>query len=108
MLYLSRRGCLVKLCGFLNFSTRVGLGALDYRNPEQLINMAAFTPHPQYNSNTLDYDYAVITLSSTATREPNVSERFSHVDIVDTFGFCTIFTNIRHFFTGSHFALLLF
>jgi len=57
---------------FFNFSTRVGLGALDYRSPEQLINMATFTAHPQHNANTFDYDYAVITLSSAVSLGGNV------------------------------------
>lgn len=61
------------ICCF-NSGTRVGLGALDYRYPEQLISMATFTGHPFYNSQSLDYDYAVITLASDAVLGGNVSE----------------------------------
>ncbi|CAK8673843.1 unnamed protein product [Clavelina lepadiformis] len=51
----------------------VNLGAVDYHNPEQTINQAKFTPHPQYNSNTFDYDYAVITMQRAATLGGNVN-----------------------------------
>jgi len=57
---------------FLFLRTKVGLGALDYRNPEQLISMQTFSAHPSYNANTFDYDYAVITLQYAATLGGNV------------------------------------
>jgi len=92
-LVLKSLGCVIELCGFLDFSTTVGLGALDYRNPEQLITMATFTPHPQY-SNTVDYDYAVITTTSPAILGGNVSERFSYGDMVGT---VSVFAYFWHF-----------
>ena len=55
------------------FRTIVALGAVDYRDPEQLIPMDFFTSHPSYNSNTFDYDYAVITMEYEATLSDNVS-----------------------------------
>ncbi|XP_078488983.1 chymotrypsinogen A-like [Ciona intestinalis] len=49
------------------------LGAVNYNQPEQTISQRTFTPHPQYNGNTFDYDYAVITLASEATLGGNVN-----------------------------------
>uniref|UniRef100_H2ZD77 Peptidase S1 domain-containing protein n=1 Tax=Ciona savignyi TaxID=51511 RepID=H2ZD77_CIOSA len=49
------------------------LGAVDYRNPEQKITQQKFTAHPQYNSATIDFDYAVIKLSSAAILGENVN-----------------------------------
>ena len=49
------------------------MGSLDYRNPEQLIPVAEFTVHPQHNSTTLDFDFAVIKLSSGASPTSNVA-----------------------------------
>ena len=46
---------------------KVGLGSVDYRNPEQLISSILFTAHPSHNSATFDYDFAVITLISAAS-----------------------------------------
>ena len=57
--------------------TRVGLGAVDYRYPEQLINMATFSGHPAYNSNTFNYDFAVITLAAPAFLGENVGSMFA-------------------------------
>ena len=35
--------------------------------------MASFTSHPQYNANTIDYDYGIIALANPAVLGTNVS-----------------------------------
>ena len=48
------------------------MGSVDYRNPDQLIPVAQFHVHPQHNSTTLDFDFAVITLQTAASLNSNV------------------------------------
>ena len=38
--------------------------------PIQQINVEIVTPHPQYNSNTLSHDFALLKLVSRANAEP--------------------------------------
>jgi len=51
----------------------VVLGAVDYRYGEQTIRAAEFIRHPFYNSATIDFDYGIITLTSTASLTGAVS-----------------------------------
>merc|ERR1711990_68094 len=44
-----------------------GAGSAEVRNQRQVKNASSQTAHPQYNSNTIDYDYMVITVSSDFT-----------------------------------------
>lgn len=54
------------------FSVTANMGSVEWKNPAQSISVTAFVPHPQYNDQTYDYDYAVITLASEATLDANV------------------------------------
>merc|ERR1712141_498118 len=44
-----------------------GAGSATMRDQRQVKNASSQTAHPQYNSNTIDYDYMVITVSSDFT-----------------------------------------
>jgi len=63
------------LTNFIPFrSLTVVLGTTQYRNPGQSYFTRNFLCHPQYSSRTIDYDYAIITISGATLnsddREP--------------------------------------
>nr|XP_026695733.1 transmembrane protease serine 9-like [Ciona intestinalis] len=45
-------------------STTVVVGTTDYRFPGQSRQVVAWVAHPSYNSQTIDYDYSMITISA--------------------------------------------
>merc|ERR1712002_1436217 len=47
--------------------TTVNLGSTNWHYPEQSVSASYITSHPYHNSATFDYDFAVITLSSSVT-----------------------------------------
>merc|ERR1711962_900183 len=63
-----------KINGFLSRYT-VALGGTDYRYLDQQLSMSSWVVHPQFTqSNGINYDYSVITVSSAITLTPGVVE----------------------------------
>jgi len=50
----------------LFFSLTVVLGTTQYKNPGQSFFTRNFLCHPQYSSRTIDYDYAIVTISGAS------------------------------------------
>merc|ERR1712189_65160 len=64
-------------CKINNFLSRftVALGGIDYRYLDQQLSMSSWVVHPQFTqSNGINYDYSVITVSSAITLTPGVVE----------------------------------
>jgi len=47
-------------------SLTVVLGTTQYKNPGQSFFTTNFLCHPQYSSRTIDYDYAIVTISGAS------------------------------------------
>jgi len=63
-----------KINGFLSRYT-VALGGTDYRYLDQQLSMSSWVVHPQFTqTNGINYDYSVITVSSAITLTPGVVE----------------------------------
>ena len=61
-----------KINGFLSRYT-VALGGTDYRYLDQQLSMSSWVVHPQFTqTNGINYDYSVITVSSAITLSPGV------------------------------------
>jgi len=66
-----------KINSFLSRYT-VALGGIDYTNLDQQLSMSSWVVHPQFTqSNGINYDYSVITVSSAITLSPGVVEAAS-------------------------------